>query len=78
EAQPLALSGAQSPALAHSSGALWRIVLSLLTVLSLLLGFVKGVLPRLMARFPAFFERLQKGAALSAVPSAVVETTTVQ
>lgn len=59
ESQPLDLSSA--PALSGAAtNALVRVTLGLLAVLGLLLGFSRAVLPRLMARYPAFFENLKR------------------
>jgi hypothetical protein len=59
EAQPLDLSSV--PMLSGTATeALVRVTLGLLAVLGLLLGFSRGVLPRLMARYPAFFENLRR------------------
>ncbi len=61
EAQPLDLSGQQQAvAMQGSTGSLMRIAFSLLTVLALFAAFAKLVLPRLMARYPDFFENLQR------------------
>jgi flagellar biogenesis protein FliO len=61
EAQPLDLSGRQQASATRvASHALFRIVLSLLAVLGLLLGFVRVLLPKLMTRYPEFFERLRQ------------------
>lgn len=70
ESQPLDLSGRQQAAATQvASHALFRIVLSLLAVLALLLGFVRVLLPKLMARYPAFFERLRQRHAQPAQPT---------
>lgn len=61
EAQPLDLSGQQQTvAMQGSTGSLMRIVFSLLAVLAMFAAFAKLVLPRLMARYPDFFENLQR------------------
>ena len=61
EAQPLDLSGQQQTvAMQSSTGSLMRIAFSLLAVLALFSAFAKLVLPRLMGRYPDFFENLQR------------------
>jgi flagellar biogenesis protein FliO len=61
EAQPLDLSGQpQAAASRVASYTLFRIVISLLAVLGMLLGFMRMLLPKLMERYPAFFERLRQ------------------
>ena len=58
---PLSLNEAQQQASAQvSSNLMWRMVLSLVTVLFLMLAFVRWMLPKLMARYPEFFNRLQQ------------------
>lgn len=61
ESQPLNMDeNTRAQAVHTSTGSLLRIVLSLLGVLALFVGFVRVVLPRLMDRYPEFFENLKR------------------
>jgi flagellar biogenesis protein FliO len=65
ESLPIDLSGKeQTTASQQSTSLMIRITLSLVAVLALLIGFIQGVLPKLMERYPAFFENLQEQARL--------------
>lgn len=61
ETLPLNLaSQSQASSVQRSTPGMIRMTLSLLAVLGLFLGFVKLILPRLMARYPDFFENLKR------------------
>jgi len=63
ESQPLNMdNNAHSKAVHTSTGSLLRIAVSLLLVLGLFVAFVRLLLPRLMERYPDFFENLKRQA----------------
>jgi hypothetical protein len=61
ELQPLSVYERRHQAMERESGnALTRLVISLAGVLALFAGFARWLLPRLMERYPAFFEALRQ------------------
>jgi flagellar biogenesis protein FliO len=60
ESQPLDSQSTAGDPLGHTSALGWfRMTISLIIVLSLALGGVRWLLPKLIARYPEFFERLK-------------------
>ncbi|HEY9685444.1 MAG TPA: flagellar biosynthetic protein FliO [Coleofasciculaceae cyanobacterium] len=61
ESLPLDLSGREhQAAMQTSTGMMLRVTISLVVVLLLLIGFMKRILPRMMERYPGFFENLKR------------------
>lgn len=61
EQEPLELYQTQhEAAVQNANGALVRMIVGLLTVLALFAGFAKLMLPKLMERYPTFFENLKR------------------
>ncbi len=75
EAQPLESSqGSDAPMNQSATQMMLRITLSLMAVLGLLLAFSRFVVPRVMARYPEFFDNLKQKNQPQALPLDIPKT----